>query len=135
MDTSIVIPTYNRNSILYKHLAIAYAELKGSAYEIIVINDSKTNIVAVPGEWRSNITVVNNPKQGVASARNLGASLARSEYIIFADDDMIINRNAVEHSIDFLKKNPRLNEYILLASMRHNTISIRINILRFVAKV
>jgi GT2 family glycosyltransferase len=105
MDISIVIPTYNRNDILYKHLAIAYAELKGLDYEIIVINDSKTNKVEAQPQWLSNISVVNNPKQGVASARNLGASLAKSENLLFIDDDMIINRKAVERAIEFLKEN------------------------------
>ena len=33
MDVSIIIPTYNRNNLLYKHLAIAYADLKGLGYQ------------------------------------------------------------------------------------------------------
>ena len=105
MDVSIIIPTYNRNGILYKHLAIAYNALKGLNYEIIVINDSKTNIVQISEEWGSNIRVYNNPKQGVASARNLGASLARSEYLIFMDDDMVLNKDVVEKSVLYLKEN------------------------------
>jgi GT2 family glycosyltransferase len=111
MEISIVIPTYNRNNILYKHLAIAYAALKGLDHEIIVINDSKTNRVEIPAEWQDTISVFSNPKQGVASARNLGASLAKSENLLFIDDDMIINRMAVERAIGFLKdsKNVCLN--------------------------
>ncbi len=106
MDVSIIIPTYNRNNLLYKHLAIAYAELKGLDYEIIVINDSKTNTVEIPTEWSDKITLLNNPKQGVASARNLGASIARSGHLLFVDDDMIINRKAVERAITYLKESP-----------------------------
>jgi len=105
MDISIIIPTYNRNSILYKHLAIAYVELKGMAYEIIIVNDSKTNKIELLPEWSSNISVINNPKQGVASARNLGASLARSENLIFMDDDMALKQNAVQKAIGFLNTN------------------------------
>ena len=91
MDISIIIPTYNRNNLLYKHLAIAFQELSGLSYEILVINDSKTNIVNIPQDWQSAISVYNNPKQGVASARNYGASLAKSDNLLFVDDDMIIN--------------------------------------------
>jgi GT2 family glycosyltransferase len=106
MDISIIIPTYNRNNILYKHLSIAYAELNGLDYELIVINDSKNNTVEISEEWQSKISVVNNPKQGVASARNLGASLAKSDNVLFIDDDMIINRKAVTCAIGFLKEKP-----------------------------
>jgi GT2 family glycosyltransferase len=111
MIISIIIPTYNRNTILYKHLSIAYTALQGLDYEIIVINDSKNNTVDIPAEWSKHISVVNNPKQGVASARNLGASLAKSEKLLFIDDDMIINRRSVDRAIAFLDehKNACLN--------------------------
>ncbi len=104
MDISIIIPTYNRNNILYRHLAIAFSELQGMDCELIVINDSKTNKVELQPEWQSKITLYNNPKQGVASARNYGASLAKSDNLLFMDDDMIINDKAVLRAIDFLKE-------------------------------
>jgi len=111
MDISIIIPTYNRNQLLYRHLAEAHRELSGLSYEIIVINDSKTNQVDIPDDWQDTIRVVNNPKQGVASARNLGESLAASGHLLFVDDDMIINRKAVQRAIEFLRehKNGCLN--------------------------
>jgi GT2 family glycosyltransferase len=86
-------------------LAIAFAELETLSCEIIVINDSKSNTVEISNSWRNKITVYNNPKQGVASARNYGASLAKSGNLLFVDDDMILNRKAVESAIEFLKEN------------------------------
>jgi GT2 family glycosyltransferase len=103
MEISLIIPTYNRNNILYRHLGIAYDQLRGIDHEIIVINDSKTNKVEIPAAWQSTIRVYDNPKQGVASARNLGASIAKSDTLLFIDDDMIINRKAVERAIEYLK--------------------------------
>lgn len=103
MDISIIIPTYNRNKLLFRHLAVAHEELSGLSCEIIVINDSKTNIVDIPLEWQPSIRVYNNPKQGVASARNYGVTMAKSEFLLFVDDDMIINREAVLRAIAFLK--------------------------------
>lgn len=111
MDISIIIPTYNRNKLLYRHLSVAFEELSGLNYEILVINDSKTNVVEIPQAWQPAISVYNNPKQGVASARNYGVSLAKSDFLLFVDDDMIINGKAVQRAIDFLKeqKNDCLN--------------------------
>ena len=105
MDLSIIIPTYNRNDILYKHLAIAYTELKDIHYEIIVVNDFKTNNVYIPVEWQNRIAVYDNPKQGVASARNYGASLAKADFLLFIDDDVILNRMAVLNALEFLSTN------------------------------
>ena len=103
MEISIIIPTYNRNTLLYKHLAIAFAELKDVSCEVIVINDSKNNTVDIPAEWQSKIAVYNNPKQGVASARNYGASLAKTDNLLFVDDDVMLNKKAVAGAIEFLR--------------------------------
>lgn len=105
MDLSIIIPTYNRNNILYKNIAVASNELNGINCEILLINDSKTNTVEAQQGWLSNIRIINNPRQGVASARNLGALLAKSDKLLFVDDDMVITRKAVERAISFLSQN------------------------------
>ena len=105
MDISLIIPTFNRNNLLFKHLEVIHKELSGMQYEVIVINDSKTNAIKIPIEWTDTISVYHNPKQGVASARNYGASLAQSEKLVFIDDDMIITRQSVEKTIEYLDHN------------------------------
>jgi GT2 family glycosyltransferase len=72
-----------------------YNELKGVDYEIIVVNDHKTNIVEIPQLLAENITCYNNPKSGVASARNYGAKLAKGIWLLFLDDDMILFRKNI----------------------------------------
>lgn len=39
----------------------------------------------------SNISIVENPQTGTATARNFGASLGKSDLILFVDDDTILN--------------------------------------------
>lgn len=92
---SIIIPTYNRNQLLVDHLTHLHRELEGLTYEVIVINDFKQGNVELP-EALSEYRIVNNPKSGVASARNLGASLATYDWLLFVDDDMKMNRHNVE---------------------------------------
>ena len=56
-------------------------------------------------EDMANTRIVNNLKSGVASARNLGASISSSGKLIFVDDDMIITKEAIENAISFLDTN------------------------------
>lgn len=102
VEASIIIPTFNRNeSVNICIKSILTCELDN--IEIIVVNDYKEGEVILYEKNKSTlITLVNNPKQGVASARNYGANLANSKNLIFIDDDMIVNKETILASIIFL---------------------------------
>ena len=89
---SVIIPTKERESILFDTLARLAGALNGVVAEVIVINDSKTSNLVLLKDFDFAI-VVDNPGQGVASARNFGASLAKSDLLWFIDDDMWIEKN------------------------------------------
>jgi GT2 family glycosyltransferase len=102
---SIIIPTMNRGKIFTNTLLAACEATKNINSEIIVINDSKTeklNLDTFPSE----VILLNNIKQGVASARNLGASIAKSDNILFLDDDIIINEENILTSLSVLNEHP-----------------------------
>lgn len=90
MEISIIIPSKDRKNILFESLQKAYEAIKGVRAEIIVINDSKTERITIPDAWADKVKVFDNPKSGVASARNLGASKAAADLLLFLDDDMWI---------------------------------------------
>jgi len=50
---------------------------------------------------------------GVAKSRTRAIWLARSEYLVFADDDIVFNESGLEEAIKYLDENPRLS--LLLA--------------------
>ncbi|MGZ3456549.1 MAG: glycosyltransferase family 2 protein, partial [Polyangiales bacterium] len=91
MDLSIVIPTKDRPSILRETLLSALPAARDVSAEVIIVNDSKTAPVSVPEVEGATVRVMDNPKSGVASARNLGARHARAPLLLFIDDDMIIS--------------------------------------------
>lgn len=102
VEISIIIPTYNRteslNTCVQSILASGLCTL-----EIIIVNDHKDGKAVLYKENESSLVrVVNNPKKGVASARNYGAGLAISSKLIFVDDDMILNRDAIVKAVQFL---------------------------------
>ncbi len=89
MDISIIIPTKNRNTILKKTVEHVCEAVKDVEAEIIIVNDSKINKVEIDKQ-NNNIYFFDNPGNGVSSARNFGASVAKAELLLFLDDDMLI---------------------------------------------
>ncbi len=105
MDLSIIIPTKDRALVLKDTLEkVSMILLAHPNIEAIVVNDSSTSeIDFVPQE---NLTVIRNPKSGVASARNFGASLAKSDGLLFLDDDILVEEIHIKRAMDFLKESP-----------------------------
>ncbi len=99
MFVSVIVPTYNRRSILEKCLpAIAHQDLGEDSliddWEVIVVDDGSTDDTIV---WLTQ-TVVNFPRirwfrqnhLGPAAARNLGLEKARGDTIVFIDSDLVV---------------------------------------------
>ena len=103
---SVVIPTKDRNEMLQKTIEQAKTAILPFDGEIIIVNDSK-NQVLIPDTLKQDIILVNNPKQGVASARNYGASKARGEWLLFMDDDMLINSSNIREVVSLIQDYPQ----------------------------
>jgi glycosyltransferase involved in cell wall biosynthesis len=99
LDLSIIIPTKDRSHILQQTLLNAYQAIRAVEAEIIVVNDSKTTKINLPDIYKDKITVIENSKNGVASARNLGANHAKGDLLLFLDDDMLISQENIQHTL------------------------------------
>ena len=98
MNLSIIIPTFDRESILQETYAAAITAIEGLNAEIIIVND---NAAAPPYlEIKERSVLINNKGKGAASARNQGASLAKGELLLFLDDDIIINKKNIDRFLE-----------------------------------
>lgn len=88
---SIIIPSKDRPAILKETLRLAYKAVVNISAEILVVNDSKTETIALEPQYRDKVKVLDNHGSGVASARNRGARQAQGELLLFLDDDMWIS--------------------------------------------
>lgn len=98
---SIIIPTKDRTEILKLTLQKAIEAIEGFEIEIIVVNDGNEIIQKIENP---KIQYHNNPKKGVTTARNYGASLAQSDLLLFLDDDMWITKGTIEGIKDIRDK-------------------------------
>ncbi len=107
---SVIIPIYNVEGYLQKCLQ----SIKNQYYsnlEIILVNDGSTDhsvdICKAFKGGDSRFTIINQPNQGLSSARNTGVKHAKGEYIAFVDGDDFVGKNyirnlykGIEHGTD-----------------------------------
>lgn len=105
VDISIIIPTKNRENILWQTLKKACEAIDRQKAEIIVVNDGEREL-QVPSEFENKVTFLNNSQHGVSRARNAGAAGAKGSILFFIDDDMWISRNIIEWIDKNLIKTP-----------------------------
>ncbi len=99
MDITVVIPTYNRYSLLRHALRSVYAQTL-QPKEVIVIDDgSNDNTSEIVNEFK-NIIYVYQPNKGVSAARNAGIQKASSKWIAFLDSDDEWLKEKLQEQVD-----------------------------------
>lgn len=84
---SILIPTFNRCGFIKECVDSIFSQNFGDC-EIIVIDDGSTDkTTEVLKSYGSRIKTCHQANQGPEVARNLGASQAQGEYLVFLDSD------------------------------------------------
>ncbi len=110
---SVVVPTYNRSSLLKELLhALLGQSLQFNQFEVIIVDDGSTdNTRLIVEEFENkdfNLTYLNQQNKGPAAARNLGANHTIGKYIAFTDDDCIPDFNWLENALQIIS-HPDIN--------------------------
>jgi glycosyltransferase involved in cell wall biosynthesis len=104
---SVIIPTYNRKGLLRETLdSLTHQTYPSDHFEVIIVDDGSTDGTAeVAAEvfpfvlryfWQSN--------QGDAAARNIGARQSQADFLVFLDDDILVEPGYLTHLIDAHEK-------------------------------
>lgn len=83
---SVVIPAYNEEKYIEDCVSSVQNQDVDFPYEIIVVNNASTDRTEEIAR-RLNIIVVNEPKKGLAYARQAGLDSAHGELLIYIDAD------------------------------------------------
>ncbi|MDH7476714.1 MAG: glycosyltransferase family 2 protein [Microgenomates group bacterium] len=105
---SVVIPTYKNKENFLKNLENNYPIL--SKYQIIIINDNPTiSLKKNLANYKNLILLENKKNLGFGASVNLGVGLAKYNYILLLNDDVILDKNNNFAKLIFLfKNNPKL---------------------------
>ncbi len=107
---SIIIPIYNQANKLSQCLDSILKQTYNN-YEIIIVNDGSTdNINKVLNKYKPiftyKLSYFEQENKGANVARNRGAKIAKGEYLLFCDADIIMKPEMLKTMLDALKNNP-----------------------------
>lgn len=108
MEITLVIPTFNRCSSLYKALHSALQQTV-PANEIIIIDDGSTDGTAnmLSTEF-PQLRHIRQTNKGVSAARNTGVRQAQGSWVAFLDSDDTWHPEKLASQICILQKNPEI---------------------------
>ena len=106
MDVSIIIVNYNTLTLTMQCINSIIFNTKDLIYEIIVVDNASTErCVEVLSSDKRIIFIEAGENLGFGKANNLGAQIAKGEYLFFLNSDTIINNNAIKIFFDFYESN------------------------------
>ena len=105
---SVVIPTHNRIALLPETLDRVLAE-RSLSIEVIVVDDRSTDDTA---HWLARVddprvSVIRlDPGRGGSAARNAGLEKVRAPYVMFLDDDDLVQQGALRRLVEVIEQHP-----------------------------
>ena len=99
---SIIIPTFNRKMELLRLLdSIFKQEYPSPMIEVIVVDDHSPDgtVEAVNQDFPRVLTYRHDRERWVAAARNTGISHSKGEYLLFIDDDNVMDPKCVRELV------------------------------------
>lgn len=111
---TVIIPTYNRSSILDECLSRLYRQsLSKDDYEVIVVNDGSSDKTKdILNSWEkkwSSLSAIHQKNAGQGSARNRGIKQAKGNIVLFIGDDIYADEKFLETHLNFHKSHSEVN--------------------------
>lgn len=116
---SIVIPTFNRESLISETLDSVLAQ-KHTNLECIVVDDGSTDntIEVIKGyqkkDSRLKLFKRNREPKGANTCRNIGIESSTGQYIMFLDSDDLLTQYCLETRLQFCELHPQCLFWVFL---------------------
>ncbi len=96
---SVVIPTYNRSEFIIRCIDAVLAS-EYEKFEVIIVDNHSTDNTCdrISERYGNKVKLIQNKKNMMAAgARNAGIDNSIGEYVLFMDDDNLIDKRAIAH--------------------------------------
>lgn len=111
MKLSIIVPTLNEEKVIVETLK-SVKTLRAVSYEIIVSDGASSDKTVALAEQLADRVVIHDGKtrQHIGQGRNAGAAVARGEYLVFMDADVLIPKidDFFTQALDRFEADPKL---------------------------
>lgn len=117
MTISFIICTYNREQYIYECLSRLVSNTVKEGWEIILVNNNSTDNTAaecarfVEDYKPANYRYFEETQQGLSFARNRGIQEAKGDWLIFLDDDAMVETDYIAHLQEHLANHPEAGAF------------------------
>ena len=114
---SVIICTYNREKYIYECLSRLAKNEEQAGWEIVLINNNSTDSTAVECErFEKDFPKVHyryfvETQQGLSFARNRGVAEAKGEWLVFLDDDAMVETDYIANLKGHLMSHPAASAF------------------------
>lgn len=109
VEFSVIVPAYNKEYSVIQAINSIMTQTK-QASEVIIINDGSDDetldVITSAFSSFENVVILDQDNKGVSAARNLGISVAKSEFVCFLDADDEWIPNFLERISDLIDRYP-----------------------------
>lgn len=109
ITVSVIVTTYNRTKLLEQNIqALLNQRLESNVeMEIIIVDDcsqiESQTVTSIISNRSDRIKLILNPvNKGLSGSRNVGAASAKGNFLLFLDDDIIVDSNYVNGHLSVL---------------------------------
>jgi len=114
---SAILCTYNRADLLREALqSLCTQTLPADEFELIVIDDGSSDDTAkTVDEFRQRLPLeyIHQPNSGLAAAKNHGIDAARSDIVLFVDDDDVMDPQCLQQHLLSHRDHPQSHYAVL----------------------
>ncbi len=110
---SIIIPVFNKMEYTKNCISTLYQVTPSNLFELIIVNNGSTDgtkeFLEDFVKDHPNLKIINNKENfGFAKACNQGAQLAKGEYLLFLNNDIIPLANWLEEMLNIIKNDKKV---------------------------
>jgi GT2 family glycosyltransferase len=107
-DVSILIVSFNTREVLQECLRSIFAQTTGISFEIIIVDNASADRSAEAVQEKfPGVVVIRQPFNcGFGAATNLGAGVARGEYLLLLNPDTVVLDGGVQKALAFARSRP-----------------------------
>ena len=104
-EASIIIPVFNKSELTFQCLRSLFREVDLTRTEIIIVDNASTDETAqMLARIGNRVRVIRNAEnKGFVEACNLGAGAAKGKYLVFLNNDTIVQKNWLSSLVETIK--------------------------------
>ena len=106
---SVIIVNYNGKELLQKCLESLF-KIDYNNFEVILVDNNSTDgsVEFVTKSYPNIIVIKLDSNKGFAEPNNVGAKIAKGEYLLFLNNDTITTTNFISEMIKVLEKDKKI---------------------------